>query len=131
MAKVPVISIVDDDRSVREATGCLVRSLGYVARTFASGEEFLGSGCVNETSFLIVDAKLSPDLSGTALHAALVSRGYCVPTIFISACRDEQFRAQIARTGAMALLSKPVCERTLMEHLRTGLKDYQADDIQQ
>jgi FixJ family two-component response regulator len=86
LRKVPVISIVDDDESVREVTTGLVRSFGYVAAPFASAEEFLQSDCVRDTSCLISDVQMS-GLSGVELQDRLNAAGHRVPIIFITASR--------------------------------------------
>ena len=91
MTSDPVISIVDDDASVREATRALVRSLGYAAATFASGEEFLGSGRIDETSCLITDLQM-PGMSGIELQRRLISDGRCLPIIFVTASPEAQAR---------------------------------------
>jgi CheY-like chemotaxis protein len=89
LRKVPVISIVDDDESVREATTGLVRSFGYVVATFASAEEFLQSDRVRDTSCLISDIQM-PGLSGFELQDRLNAAGHRVPIIFITAFPEEQ-----------------------------------------
>ena len=91
MEKVPVVSIVDDDESVREATQCLVRSLGYATRTFASAEEFLGSPYVAETSCVIADVQM-PKLSGLELQSRLRAEGHDTPIIFMTAFPEERIR---------------------------------------
>src|SRR5215510_9422759 len=78
---VPVISIIDDDASVGLATSRLVRSLGYVAHTFASANEFLQSPDVNDTSCVIADVQM-PGMSGIELQSALIAQGHSVPMIF-------------------------------------------------
>jgi FixJ family two-component response regulator len=84
LESVPLISIVDDDGSVRDATQSLIRSLGYNVETFASAEEFLGWFQVEETACLVTDVQM-PGLSGVELQNRLISDGRDMPTIFISA----------------------------------------------
>ena len=84
-----MISIVDDDESVREATKGLVRSLGYVAATFASAEEFLNSDRVNDTSCLITDVQM-PGLNGIELQSRLTAMGRRIPIIFVTAFPQER-----------------------------------------
>jgi len=79
-----IISIVDDDESVREATKSLVRSLGYIALTFSSAEEFLASECVRDTACVITDLHM-PGLSGLDMQSRLIVEGYKVPIVFITA----------------------------------------------
>jgi FixJ family two-component response regulator len=117
----PMISIVDDDASMREATNGLVRSLGYRAATFASAEEFLHSDEMHETSCLITDLQM-PGLSGAELQSELIARGSGMPIIFISAFPQERIRRQVLQAGAIGFLSKPFAEECLIEHLETALR---------
>src|SRR3954451_21934637 len=80
---IPIISIVDDDDGVREATASLVRSLGYRASTFASADEFLKSEQVSNTSCLITDVRM-PGMSGIDLQDRLIADGHRIPIIFIT-----------------------------------------------
>ena len=93
MTAVPVISIIDDDASVRAATNNLVRSLGYTVHTFASAEAFLHSAQLNDTSCAIVDVQM-PTMSGIELQSHLRAKGYRVPFIFITAFPEESARAR-------------------------------------
>ena len=92
MSKAAIISIVDDDESVRESTKALVKSLGYGARTFSSAEEFLGSN-PDDTGCLIVDVQMK-GLSGVELHEKLIAEGRQTPVIFITASPDESKRSR-------------------------------------
>jgi len=116
-----MISIVDDDFSVREAAKCLIRSLGYDAMTFSSAEEFLESGRVQTTACLISDIHM-PGLSGVELQERLITNGYCLPIIFVTAYPDEKLRGRLLRGGAIGYLSKPFNEDRLIECLGTALK---------
>jgi FixJ family two-component response regulator len=116
-----MISIVDDDESVREATKCLVRSLGYDAATFCSAEEFLGSGHVKLTACLITDVQM-PGLSGVDLQHRLIADGHRVPVIFITAFPDERIRRRVLKAGAIGYLDKPFSEDHLIEYLNVALK---------
>jgi FixJ family two-component response regulator len=118
----PLISIVDDDESVREATKGLVRSLGYIAATFSSAEEFLNSGRVSDTSCLITDVQM-PGLSGVELQHRLISQGRTMPTIFVTAFPDERTRKRVLTAGAVGYLSKPFDEESLIACLDTALKN--------
>jgi FixJ family two-component response regulator len=122
LQQVPVISIVDDDLSVREAAEGLVRSLGYTAATFASAEEFLDSGRVDSTSCLISDVHM-PGLSGVELQDRLIAEGYSMPIIFVTAYPDEKLRGRVLRAGAIGYLSKPFSEDHLIECLDSALKN--------
>jgi len=122
LPKVPVISIVDDDESVREATKGLVRSLGYTAATFASGEEFLNSDRVNDTSCLITDVQM-PGLTGLELQSRLTAIDRRIPIIFVTAFPQEQVRARALKAGAVGFLSKPFSDDSLIVCLDRALAD--------
>jgi CheY-like chemotaxis protein len=116
-----VISIIDDDASVREATQRLLRSLGYIARAFASADEFLRSSQVSDNSCLITDVKM-PGMSGVELQRHLQIRGCHVPIIFITSFSEESIRTQALNAGAVCFLTKPFDIRTLIKHLDEALK---------
>jgi FixJ family two-component response regulator len=116
-----MISIVDDDPSVRDATGGLVRSLGHMVMTFSSAEDFLKSGFVDATACLISDVQM-PGLSGPELQDRLIARGHHTPVIFMSADPDEKLRGRVLRAGAIGYLSKPFNEDRLIECIDTALK---------
>ena len=115
-----MISIVDDDEAVREAVKSLVRSLGYDAATFCSGEDFLESGHVKVTACLITDVQM-PGLSGVELQDRLIADGHRVPVIFITAFPDARLRGQVLKAGAIGYLDKPFSEDVLIEHLNVAL----------
>jgi FixJ family two-component response regulator len=100
-----IISVVEDDASVRTSMDNLLRSLGYVVHTFGSAEEFLGSACLNDTSCVISDVQMSP-MNGFELLANVRIRGYAAPFIFITAYPDESVRACAVEAGS-AFLAKP------------------------
>jgi FixJ family two-component response regulator len=118
---VPVISIVDDDESVRAATGSLVRSLGFKAHTFASANEFLRSRHVDETSCLIADVKM-PGINGIELQGLVHAGGRRTPIIFITAFPEERIRVRAMRAGAIGFLSKPFDVATLIKCLDLALQ---------
>jgi len=120
LSKVPVISIVDDDASVRAATNNLVRSHGYSAHTFASAEEFLQSAHLNDTSCVIADVQM-PVMSGVELLTLLRAKGHGMPFIFITAFPEENVRARALKAGAICFLAKPFDGPTLMNCLDTAL----------
>ena len=120
MMESPVISIIDDDPSVRQATDGLVRSLGYRSVTFASAEDFLQSNCIEDTSCVITDVQM-PGLSGVELQSMLRERGTRVPMIFITAYPEDRIRRCVLEAGAVGFLSKPFEEAVLIEHLETAL----------
>ena len=115
-----MISIVDDDASVREATRGLVRSLGYRAATFGSAEEFLTSERVHDTSCLISDVQM-PGLSGLELQSHLIAEGHPMPMIFITAFPEARLRTQALKAGAFGFLSKPFDEENLIACLDKAL----------
>jgi FixJ family two-component response regulator len=116
----PVISIIDDDPSVRKATDGLVRSLGYRSLTFASAEDFLESDHIEDTSCVITDVQM-PGLSGVELQSVLNARGARLPMIFITAFPEDRIRRSVLEAGAVGFLSKPFEEAVLIEHLQTAL----------
>lgn len=116
----PVISIIDDDPSVRKATDGLVRSLGYRSLTFASAEDFLESDHIDDTSCVITDVQM-PGLSGVELQSVLIARGARLPIIFITAFPEDRVRRSVLEAGAIGFLSKPFEEAVLIEHLQAAL----------
>lgn len=106
MSKAPVISIIDDDLSVRTATDNLVRSLGYAVETYASAEEFLHSPHLNDTSCVIADVRM-PAMSGLDLQSHLIANGRRFPFIFVTAFSVESDRIRALRAGAICFLIKP------------------------
>ena len=120
LPQVPIVSIIDDDVSVRDATNRLVRSLGYIARSFASADEFLRSTWVNDTSCVIADVQM-PGISGIELQSILLARGQRVPIVFITAFPDEGIRTRALKAGAICFLTKPFDEATLITCLGTAL----------
>src|SRR5262245_48426062 len=118
--EVPMISIIDDDRAVREATKGLVRSLGYNASAFASAEEFLGSERLNDTSCLITDLQM-PGLSGIELQDRLIAGGHRMPIIFITAYPEESIRVRAMKAGAVCFMSKPYSDASLVGCIEKAL----------
>ncbi len=121
MAKVPIISIIDDDESVREATKSLIRSLGYHTATFASAEEYLQSDGAQWSSCVITDLHM-PGMSGVDLQERLIADGNRTPMILMTAYFDESIRARALRAGAFGFLRKPYDEKYLIECLDVALK---------
>lgn len=120
MSQVLVISIIDDDASVRTATSRLVRSLGYVACTFSSADEFLKSPQIEMTSCVIADVQM-PHLSGVELQDLLHSQNRRLPIIFITAFPEESIRARALRAGAVCFLTKPIDAPTLIDHIHSAV----------
>jgi FixJ family two-component response regulator len=120
----PMISIVDEDESVRESTKALVRSLGYAARTFPSAEEFLRSN-LDDTSCLILDVHMR-GLSGIELQELLIEEGRRTPIIFVTALSDERIRDQVLDAGAFGFLRKPFSDEKLISCLDSALTNPEA-----
>jgi FixJ family two-component response regulator len=120
MRSASLISIVDDDESIREATKGLLRSLGYRAATFASAEEFLQSDHLDNTDCLIADVQM-PGLSGVDLQRWLIAKGIRMPTIFITAFPEEGTRVRAMTDGAVGYLGKPFSEESLLKCLDFAL----------
>jgi FixJ family two-component response regulator len=108
-----LISVVDDDESIRESLPDLLRELGFAAHTFSSGEEFLASDYVDQTNCLILDIAM-PGMSGPELQCELTSRRITIPIIFITAQRDEAVRPRLLKLGAVECLLKPFSEADLL-----------------
>ncbi|WP_194473508.1 response regulator transcription factor [Bradyrhizobium sp. CCBAU 51753] len=123
----PVISVVDNDASVRAATENLLKSRGYIAQIFASAEELLRSPQLDETSCVITDVQMSA-MSGLELLAEMRTRGYDAPFVFITAFPDDRVRASALGAGAIGFLAKPFAGQALIERLETALNAYDGRD---
>ena len=115
-----LVSVVDDDESVRESLPDLVREFGFDARAFASANEFLASDCVAATRCLLLDVSM-PGMSGPDLHHELTVRGHAIKIIFITARGDEMLRRQLIARGAVDCLFKPFSEQRLNAALDAAL----------
>lgn len=120
MAKPDLVSVVDDDESVRESLPDLLRVLGYAAEAFASAEEFLASDCVARTSCLLLDVVM-PGMTGLELQRALGARRQDIPIVFITALRDDGVRPRLLALGAVECLFKPFSDTALLEALRSAV----------
>jgi FixJ family two-component response regulator len=120
-----MISIVDDDRSVRNAARTLLRSLGYSTATFASAEEFLQSGRLQETACLITDVQM-PGMSGVDLQNHLIAKGDKTPVIFVTAFPEDSLRARALGAGAFGFLTKPFSEDSLLACLDKALAHWRS-----
>ena len=121
MSEAPLIAIVDDDELARDGIRELVESLGYKAITFKSGEHFLKSGLIAETTCLITDLQM-PELNGLELQEALRSQGYHTAVILITAYPNEKHRRRAFDNGAVGFLSKPFSDEDLIECLSAAIK---------
>ena len=128
MAKIE-ISIVDDDESVREAMSGLMRSIGFSANVFSSGENFLKSDSLRLTACLIADVHM-PGMTGLELHHRLVASGNPVPTILITAHVDDKVRAEALGAGVVAYLAKPVDESQLLSSINSALGGRKQNETQ-
>src|SRR4051812_20515666 len=116
----PVISIVDDDESVRESLPDLLRSFDLQPHSFSSAEEFLESDILQSTNCLILDIAM-PGMSGPALQLELKRRGHKLPTVFITANTDPVLHLRLLREGAVACLVKPFSEKAICDAIRAAL----------
>jgi len=117
----PLISVVDDDDSVRESLEGLIRSIGFTAKVFASAEEFLNSDHLRDTNCLILDVRL-PGMNGIELHRHLVANQHDLPVIFITAHgSDDEARSRALRDGAVDYLIKPFGEDALLNAVDVAL----------
>jgi FixJ family two-component response regulator len=119
--RAPVVSIIDDDSSIRGATSRLARSLGFEPQAFTSAEEFLQSAHLNDSSCIIADVRM-PGMSGVSLQKLLIDKGHKLPFIFITAYPEEAVQAQAMEAGAIGFLSKPFEGKTLIKYLAMALK---------
>lgn len=111
-----LVSVVDDDESVRESLPDLLKELGFAAQAFASAEEFLASDALARTDCLILDISM-PGMTGPELHLELTSRGQSIPTIFITAHGDQTVRQRMLDQGAVDCFLKPFNEADLLAAL--------------
>jgi len=115
-----MVAVVDDDEAFRAAVQRLLKSAGFLVRSFASAEDFLDSGQQHETACLIADIRM-PGMSGLDLQAKLNADHCPIPIIFITAHGDEQMRLQAMRGGAVKFLGKPFDSAILLESVRVAL----------
>jgi len=121
MAKVPLISVVDDDESVRESLDGLLRSVGFAVKVFASAEEFLNADHHGDVDCLLLDVRL-PGMNGIELHRHLVAHHCEIPVVFITAHGSEEaVRSQALRNGAVDFLIKPLSEDMVLNALHKAL----------
>ena len=121
MANLPLISVVDDDDSVRESLSGLIRSVGFGVMVFASAEEFLTSDRLPDTDCLILDVRM-PGMNGLELQRRLATNHSAIPIIFITAHGDEETRVRALNGGAVEYLLKPFSEEALLSAIDAALK---------
>lgn len=120
MIALSLVSVVDDDESVRESLPDLLREFGFAAQAFSSAEEFLGSKVVGETRCLILDVAM-PGMSGPDLQLELRRRDRRIPIIFITAHPDQNVRSHVLGDDAVDYLSKPFSDTALLEALNSAM----------
>ena len=116
-----LVSIVDDDESVRESLPDLVRQFGFAAEAFSSAEAFLASDVVSETSCLVLDVAM-PGMSGPDLQQELDHRRQKIPIVFITASADKGIRPRLLAQGAVECLFKPFGDTALLDALNAALR---------
>jgi len=116
-----LVSVVDDDESVRESLPDLIREFGYAARAFSSAREYLSSDSVGQTKCLILDIFM-PGMTGIDLQRELKARGQQIPIIFMTASKNETLRPQLLKEGAVECLFKPFSDSALLAALRDALR---------
>jgi FixJ family two-component response regulator len=115
-----LVSVVDDDESVRESLPDLLRSFGLKVRPFASAEQFLESESLERTACLILDVAM-PGMSGLELQLELMRKRHHIPIVFITAHSVERVRSQVLKRGAVACLFKPFSESAILDAVNTAL----------
>ena len=121
MIRRPLITVVDDDESVRESLPDLLNEFGFEAQTFSSAEDFLASGLVDETRCLVLDVSM-PGMTGPDLQRELTRRDQSIPIVFITAQRDATVRPRLIAQGAVDCLFKPFEPTDLLQALNTALQ---------
>lgn len=117
----PLVSIVDDDESIRESLADLLKQCGFASRTFSSAEQFLSSDSADETSCLILDIAM-PGMGGPDLYRELLRRGKKIPVIFVTGQEDQTIRTRLLQQGAAGVLFKPFSDAALEAAIKTALK---------
>src|SRR5260221_7886372 len=117
----PVVSIVDDDVSVRRSARRLLLCSGLRAEAFASAQDFLQSGRVGETACLLLDMRM-PGMDGLELQRRLAETGWLIPIVFLSARASEEEERRALRAGAANFLRKPVSKEALLQAIRAVLE---------
>ena len=121
MVTLPLITVIDDDESVRESLPDLLKEFGFEAQTFSSAEDFLASESIAETSCLVLDVAM-PGMSGPDLQRELTRRDQSIPIVFITAQKDEGVRPRLIAQGAVDCLFKPFEAADLLQALNTALR---------
>jgi FixJ family two-component response regulator len=117
----PLITVVDDDESVRESLPDLLNEFGFEAQAFSSAEDFLASESIAETRCLVLDVAM-PGMTGPDLQRELKNRDQSIPIVFITGQRDEAIRPRLIAQGAVDCLFKPFEATDLLQALNTALQ---------
>src|SRR6266704_948282 len=117
----PLISVVDDDESVRESLPDLIREFGFLARAFSSAEEFLTSDCVDQTRCLVLDVFM-PGMTGPDLQRELAVRQKHIPIVFMTGKKSEAICTQTMEQGVVECLLKPFSDTSLLEAIHSALR---------
>jgi FixJ family two-component response regulator len=120
MSGVPLISIVDDDDSLRNSLDNLIRSVGFRTQGFPSAEAFLSSNQARDTACLILDVRM-PGMSGLELQRRMLESNWCIPIIFITSHADDDARTRAIEAGAVDFLYKPFREENLLKAVDAAL----------
>jgi len=121
MCERSLVSVVDDDESVRESLPDLIRQFGFCARAFSSAEAFLASETLGETRCLLLDISM-PGMSGPDLQQELTRRRQRIPIVFITATGDHTVRLRVLAQGAVECLFKPFSDAALFDALNAALR---------
>jgi FixJ family two-component response regulator len=116
-----LVTVIDDDQSMRESLPDLLRECGYEVETFSSAEVFLASGDLDRTKCLVLDVAM-PGMSGPELHRELHRRGRSMPVVFITAHGDDTMRPRLLEQGAVDCLFKPFSETALLAAIGSALR---------
>ena len=117
----PLVTVIDDDESVRESLPDLLKEFGFAVRAFSSAEEFVGSDDISKTQCLILDIGM-PGMTGPELQRELKLRRRQIPVVFVTAQRDEPLRLRLLKQGAVECLFKPFSDTDLLQALKTALR---------
>ena len=127
MSGTPVISIVDDDESVRTAMQDMVESFGFTVGTFGSADEFLQSDRLRDTACLILDIQM-PGMSGLELYNRLIAAGHRIPTMFVTAFPDTRVHDRLLQAGAICCLTKPFDRNDLLSCINSSLDPHKTGE---
>ena len=117
-----LVSVVDDDESIRESLPALLRQLGFDVQAFSSAESFLASDVVRQTSCVILDVAM-PGMSGPELQQELIRRRQHIPIVFITAAGDESIRPRLVALGAVDCLFKPLAKTALLDAVNAAVRE--------